>query len=154
MDVQINTLEYFYFSIGGYFEGYSEVVFDNNIFLNKKHPNCQIEMPQLSEMAQLSNDIDDIAKAKSLIKTLNKLYLLQWPHRFEDFGVLDGTNWSLEIKYNGNKRKKTIAGNNAFPEILKNDNKIVITSSSEYTKDFQKLLNTLNKIVETKNYFY
>ena len=45
---------------------------------------------------------------------INKLYICEWPDSSIDKDILDGTQWSIEIKYQG-RRKIKKHGSNKFP---------------------------------------
>lgn len=45
---------------------------------------------------------------------INKLYIYEWPRSSIDKDILDGTQWSIEIKYQGRRVIKKL-GSNKFP---------------------------------------
>lgn len=53
-------------------------------------------------------------EVKYLQGMIPKLYILEWPTSSIDSNILDGTQWSIEIKYQG-KRKIKKHGSNKFP---------------------------------------
>ncbi|MBW8359313.1 MAG: hypothetical protein K0M63_05845 [Weeksellaceae bacterium] len=148
MAVQIKTLEYFMFNIGGYPDGSNEIrirddfydisesTFDN---INK------LPSPQLS--------LDPLLQ-KELIDTLNTIRVTEWRRKYDDNDVMDGTQWELEILYNKRKTSKIVYGSNEYPYVDHNDDNIIKSKTLDEKPDFFKLLNVLNKIAKRKNYFY
>ena len=62
-------------------------------------------------------------KWRRIVNTLyGQLYIHEWKKKYEDSGVLDGTQWSLEIELT-NRRIRSYHGSNAYPpywrELLK-----------------------------------
>jgi hypothetical protein len=55
-----------------------------------------------------------VEEVKYLQGIIPKLYILEWPSSSIDSNILDGTQWSIEIKYQG-KRKIKKHGSNKFP---------------------------------------
>lgn len=104
------------FSIGGYFEGHTEIV----ISKNEKGAVVNIENRRLG----LSNDeffdslnpkqITRLKWDRILNKLYNEIYLHEWKKNYEDPNVLDGTSWELEITMT-NRRKRTYSGINDYP---------------------------------------
>lgn len=54
------------------------------------------------------------SKIETFLKSLNKLKITEWKEHYPNPGILDGTNWGLEIKFDNNK-KFTSSGDNAYP---------------------------------------
>jgi hypothetical protein len=54
------------------------------------------------------------SKIEDLIKTLDKIKIIEWKARYPNPGIFDGTNWGLEIIFGDNK-KFSSSGDNAFP---------------------------------------
>ena len=94
-------------SVGGYFEGYYEVVMDfQSRKLQWKHSGAGSE--QSYEMTIGKNILD------TFIEELKMLDLLNWRAKYIEPGVCDGTQWSIEIIKNSRNIKKY--GENKFPE--------------------------------------
>lgn len=148
MSVKIEFIEYFSFSIGGYFDGYSELIYEDGAFSKNRYPEHIFELEELKYF-----DEETFGSIKTLINTLNKIHLIKWPRRFEE-PVCDGTQWGLEIRYNCHRTTKKVYGSNAYPAVIEENGKIKIISASDYTPEFKKLLTTLNRIVKRPKYFY
>lgn len=148
MAVKIKTFDYFFFSIGGYFDGYTSIEIDKDDLEIKHSKKEYLQVPPFP------NDILDKDLKENLIATLNQISFSNWEKEYVDHGILDGTNWNLEIKYNGRKTSKISSGSNAFPLVKFEKDEIVKLSTSETNKDFKKLLKILNKIAKKKNFFY
>ena len=107
------------FSIGGYFEGYTEVIIKRNkngAYVSVQQFPCGLEIP---EDKQITNG--------KWQKIVNKLYcgfyLHEWKKEFEDPYVLDGTQWSLDINLT-NRRVRHYHGSNDYPPYWKELGKI------------------------------
>ncbi len=148
MAVQIKTLEYFLFNIGGYFDGYNEIRIQGDLFETSKSKQDYINiLPEPSVSLP-------VALKKELIEVLNEIHLPKWNRRYYNNEICDGTQWELEIKYNNRKTSKISLGSNEYPKISKVKNELVLESSESYSKEFKKLLKILNKLADQKNYFY
>lgn len=92
-------------SVGGYFEGYYDVMitFQDKKLTWKYSPDGESLEKELSDK--------DITKFISGIKIAN---LLNWKKRYNEQGVLDGTQWEVEIIRE--KRNLKRSGSNKFPE--------------------------------------
>lgn len=147
MAVQIKTLEYFLFNIGGYFDGYNEIRIQGDLFeTSKSKQDYNTILPEPSGSLP-------VALKQELIEVLNEIHLPKWNRRYYNNDTCDGTQWELEIKYNQRKTSKILFGSNEYPKILKVKNELVSESSESYTKEFKKLLKILNKLADQKNYF-
>jgi hypothetical protein len=62
------------------------------------------------------------------IEEIKKIGVLKWKKLYTNPDILDGTSWSVSIKYNGERFKST--GSNAYPE-----------GFDEFTKNVRKLMN-------------
>lgn len=148
MAVQIKSLEYFLFNIGGYFDGRYEIEIQDDLFELKKFKHDEPNIQQ-----QPSREISATLK-EELISVLNEIYLPKWNKEYYNKEVCDGTSWELEIKYNQRKTSKISFGSNEYPKISKVKNQLILESSESYTKEFRKLLKILNKLANKKNFFY
>ncbi len=147
MAVQIKSLEYFLFNIGGYFDGRYEIEIQDDLFEIKKFEHDEPNIQQ-----EPSREISATLK-EELISVLNEIYIPKWNKDY-NYPVCDGTSWELEIKYNHRKTSKVSFGSNAYPKFTKVKNQLNSESSESYTKEFRKLLKTLSKIANKKNFFY
>ena len=64
-------------------------------------------------------------------KELSEVHINKWNKEYIEYGILDGTEWTLEYKVKG-KRCRHIHGSNAFPDNF---------------EDFMMALSTLYKII-------
>ncbi len=143
----INSIEYFYFQIGGYFEGNRQIIIKDNYFELMK------SQYGFSENILSKENHLTINSISSLIKVLNDISLLSWDENYSNEYVMDGTQWEIEIKYNNLKKIKKSFGSNQFPYVDKINNTIS-SKNSDNTPDFLKLIVVLNKIIKKKNFFY
>jgi hypothetical protein len=104
-----HKLEY---SIGGYSQGEKsyilegdEITFWDNGMLGGGRP------PEEWISKKIINEKD---KEKLRI-ALNDLSFLEWEKEYCDDNVLDGTQWTILVTYNGNLKKK-VYGSNAYPK--------------------------------------
>ena len=109
------------FSVGGYFGGFTEVKISKNdkgawVSVRETIPAKRPEdIPQDRQITP--------ARWEKIVNTLyGQMYLHEWKKSYVDQDVLDGTQWSLEIKLTGG-RKRTYTGSNDYPtywnELLK-----------------------------------
>ena len=49
------------------------------------------------------------------IEGLRNLHIGEWKRDYMNPYVLDGTQWNLEIQYNGDRKPIRISGSNAYP---------------------------------------
>ena len=102
------------FSIGGFFDGYTDV-----IIIKNDHG----ALVQVQKSLEPDDDPGDrqitLAKWQRIVNMLyGQMYLHEWKKSFVDPAVLDGTQWSLEIGLTG-KRKRTYSGSNDYPPYWK-----------------------------------
>ena len=98
------------FSIGGYFEGTTEVTIkkteNGTIVKVVKFPD-DLDIPEDRQITPL--------KWRKIVNTLyGHIYLHEWKKEYVDMGVLDGTQWSLDINLTG-RRSRHYFGSNAYP---------------------------------------
>ena len=144
MEVKIKSLEYLKFSIGSYHSEYRHFIFENGIITYKE---TQFDMEtEISPMENLDKDF-----YLKLIEILNKSHFTSWQSKYEESNIVDGTEWSLEVKYNNRKISKIIFGYNQFPFIIEKDATYKIIDCE---KDFFKMMKLFNQIIKKKNYFH
>lgn len=95
-------------SVGGYFGGYYQVEIDleNNLVSWTHGGEGEIEETVHRNIRS--------ATAKKFVEQLEKLDLLNWEAEYVDPGVLDGTQWQVEIVMAGHTSTKH--GSNCYPE--------------------------------------
>lgn len=98
------------FSIGGYFQGNTEVT----IKKNENGAVVKVEMFPYGLDAPDDRQITPL-KWQKIVNTLyGQMYLHEWKKEYVDLGVLDGTQWSLDINLTG-RRSRYYHGSNAYP---------------------------------------
>lgn len=105
------------FSVGGFFQGVTDII----IKRNDKGAIVTVEQIRYSEQP-VETEISS-AKWNKIVNTLYEpLYLDEWKKDYSDNDILDGTQWSLDIKLTNN-RKRSYHGSNDYPpywnELLK-----------------------------------
>lgn len=96
-------------SVGGYM-GYSfavEINFQKTLAEYKVFDRGY--EPKSTETVKLSK-----IKIANFLKTLNTIKITELKERYPNPGIMNGTNWSVEINFNNNK-KLISSGDNAFP---------------------------------------
>jgi len=144
MAVNIKSLEYLKFSIGSYHSEYRHFIFEDGIITYKE---TQFDMEtEINPMENLDKNF-----YLKLIEILNKSHFTSWQSKYEESNIVDGTEWSLEVKYNNRKTSKITFGYNQFPFIIEKDgtNKII-----NCEKEFFKMMKLFNQIIKRKNYFH
>ena len=108
----IKSIRNIKYSIGGYSQGESsfnldgyEVSFWENLFA------CEVQPPQ----QWINRKVVSEDEKEKLIETLNKIKFLTWKKEYDDKEMLDGTQWTILVTYNGNLKKK-VYGSNAYPK--------------------------------------
>ena len=93
------------FSIGGFSEDYEKIIWKNNKlyhFFDRSFLEEDFTIPS-------EKDWEDFWK------TVDKLKVWSWDKEYNNDDILDGTQWELEIKREG-RRKRRIFGSNAYPK--------------------------------------
>ena len=99
----------FVFGFGGYFGGYEtrtytisaeKVLFDLDHTLYLKPSNLPIYEPFTT---------------KESVSGIADLHIGEWRRNYINYNVLDGTQWSIDIEYDDERRPVHIEGSNAFP---------------------------------------
>lgn len=108
-DIQSIVIEY-----GGYFGGTEKrtITFEGEKILVEKEYTLRILSPE--ELQQNpAEEFHDMEKAEFL-EEFADLHLGEWEKEYEDLSVLDGTQWSVVIKFSSGKVFKSY-GSNRFP---------------------------------------
>jgi len=99
------------FSVGGFHEGHTDITItknENGAFVN-------VEQFLIGDLDIPENRQITPARWQKIVNTLyNQLYLHEWKKKYVDPLVLDGTQWSLDIKLT-NGRKREYYGSNLYP---------------------------------------
>lgn len=108
-DIQSIVVEY-----GGYFGGTEKrtITFEGEKILVEKE--YMLRIPSLEELQEdPAEEFHDMEKAEFL-EEFADLHLGEWEKEYEDLNVLDGTQWSVVIKFSSGKAFKSY-GSNRFP---------------------------------------
>lgn len=108
-DIQSIVIEY-----GGYFGGTEKrtITFEGEKILVEKEYTLRILSPE--ELQQNpAEEFHDMEKAEFL-EEFADLHLGEWEKEYEDLNMLDGTQWSVVIKFSSGKAFKSY-GSNRFP---------------------------------------
>ena len=108
-DIQSIVIEY-----GGYFGGTEKrtITFEGEKILVEKE--YILRIPSLEELQEdPAEEFHDMEKAEFL-EEFADLHLGEWEKEYEDLNVLDGTQWSVVIKFSSGKAFKSY-GSNRFP---------------------------------------
>ena len=108
-DIQSIVIEY-----GGYFGGTEKrtITFEGEKILVEKEYTLRILSPE--ELQQNpAEEFHDMEKAEFL-EEFADLHLGEWEKEYENLNVLDGTQWSVVIKFSSGKAFKSY-GSNRFP---------------------------------------
>ena len=106
-------LEVLFFRIGGYFEG-------NKVLLmrNQGGP-LSLDYIVLSPRYRASvphfHDIWTKQRSQRWISKFAALHCEEWKDQYCDYSILDGTQWELRYKLEGQDERQ-ISGSNAYPE--------------------------------------
>lgn len=134
----MKTLELLEFELGGYFSEHFAVNYkkgsaeycsythfpDDKIWLNKTIVPKEVQQ---------------------LIDELEKLNVTKWDKEYINHDMMDGTQWTLVIKYNGSRKKK-IYGSNSYPNPE-------FEYEDGYSNDFKELLKILEGFIGQPNFF-
>ena len=98
------------FSVGGYFGGYTDIDIKktNNgaVAIVSQFPCKKEPIPE--------RQITALRWMRLVNRLYSELFLHEWKKSYENLYILDGEQWSLEIKLT-NRRKRTYEGSNAYP---------------------------------------
>lgn len=105
----LESIEIYY---GGYFQGGKQwmISFDGSRIVVDS---ILRRMPDFEQSSLELPRFDDIKRAGFLRELLN-LHMGEWKKEYYDPGVLDGTQWSVDIRYTDGK-KRHFSGSNMFP---------------------------------------
>ncbi|HCK24788.1 MAG TPA: hypothetical protein DHW31_08435 [Bacteroides graminisolvens] len=134
--MRISSIERFRFFVGGYGRSNCEVNFQGSHLSYWYSEFCGY--PGETHEKVISN-MDMV----SFLSKLNQLGITRWKRKYESC-ALDGTQWELEVLYNG-ARKKKIYGSNAYPGSS--------TDSAEETVEFRALLDAIRLLIGEPGYF-
>lgn len=108
-DIQSIVIEY-----GGYFGGTEKrtITFEGEKILVEKEYMLRIPSPE--EMQEDPSDEFQGTEKSEFLEELSDYHLGEWAKEYEDLNVLDGTQWSVVIKFSSGKAFKS-EGSNRFP---------------------------------------
>lgn len=110
-DESLPFIEQINFTYGGYLQGCEQRT------LSFSGDNLSLKM---DHMRQESNEMEPIFKefpsAKmDFLDAFASLHIGEWKSEYNNYGVLDGSFWSLEIRFNNGHKTVRKTGSNAFP---------------------------------------
>ena len=93
------------FSIGGFSEDYEKIIWKND------------KLYHFFDRSFLEEDfiIPSEKDWEDFWRTVDKLKVWSWNKEYNNDDILDGTQWELEIKREGRKKRR-IFGSNAYPK--------------------------------------
>lgn len=99
-----------HFSIGGFFGGHHNVTVSKGVFGAEVEYGPPFDfIAPLCDSSDMSND-----EWAHFVKDLYRCYVIDWESRYDDFCILDGTQWGLEIRFeDGSVLERS--GSNAYP---------------------------------------
>lgn len=122
---KIKSLKYLELEIGGYFADGSRLRF--------KDSKVQSSLTSFvfGEFDGHNSAVNKVTpeQERIFIEGLNDINVVNWSGEYIDHQVMDGTQWTLKLQYNGNLRKH-------------------IHGSNKYPRDFIQLLELCNSIAE------
>lgn len=110
-DESLPFIEQINFTYGGYLQGCEQRT------LSFSGDNLSLK---IDHMRQESNEMEPIFKefpsAKmDFLDAFASLHIGEWKSEYNNYGVLDGSFWSLEIRFNNGHKTVRKTGSNAFP---------------------------------------
>lgn len=110
-DESLPFIEQIDFTYGGHLQGYEQRTISfcgENISLKIDH-----KMQESNEVAPI---VKEFSSAKTdFLDAFASLHIGEWKSEYKNCGVLDGSFWSLEIRFNNGHKKVRKTGSNAFP---------------------------------------
>ena len=108
-DIQSIVIEY-----GGYLSGTEKrtITFEGEKILAEKV--YLLRVPSLEELQEDPSDEFHGMEKAEFLEELADFHLGEWKKEYEDLNVLDGTQWSVMIKFSSGKAFKS-CGSNRFP---------------------------------------
>ena len=108
-NAKLAAMHRFTLEIGGFFDGYTKykytisgdhVLFDADHSFYPKPSNLPVYEPFTRE---------------EFVRGIAAFHIGEWKQRYINPDVLDGTQWSILIEFDGNKKSIQISGSNAYP---------------------------------------
>lgn len=130
IDGSIPYLSNLVFSIGGYFDGHVTTTiafYDECMKVNKEH------LYELESDEEQTVDYPD--NKESFMQALQDLHFGEWKSQYVNLGVLDGTQWSLELHFSNGQRTVSFSGSNAYPYNFDDFCSLIGERSDEETAD-------------------
>lgn len=109
-DAAIPTITRIVFSIGGFFGGHET----RTITLTDDHLQMYVEHSFIPTPTNFEIEPDYPLTKEELLDGLRDVHIGEWKHHYNDWSVLDGTQWELTIEYADGK-KAEYDGSNAYP---------------------------------------
>ena len=106
-------LEYLFFRIGGYFQG-------SRVLIIRDHDGC-LSLDRFLLLHRYGASVPHFhaewtkRRSKRWIGKFAAIHCEEWEDSYCDYSILDGTQWELRYKLEGQDARR-ISGSNAFPE--------------------------------------
>ena len=104
-DISKITLE-----IGGFFGGYET----RTIQLHGNQLHLQVEHTIMRKPSDFDIEPDCPLTKEDFVEGLREVHIGEWHHSYNNWNVVDGTQWELTVEYNDG-RKLSFNGSNAYP---------------------------------------
>lgn len=128
-----------YFCIGGYFQGYRSLrLSDLNLIVS---PASIRDVPSPPERVTRPDE----RLWRNFWRSVNRLDVWSWQRNYTTPGVMDGTDWSMLLRYQG--RSVRSSGSNGYPK------KGEISDEFERS-DLEKLAKALNRLTGDSEMFW
>lgn len=105
----LRLMKKFEFDYGGFFNGYetrSYTIAGEKVLFDLRH--------SLSQKPFDLPDYEPVTK-EEFLEGLAELHIGEWKKNYVNPSILDGTQWSIDIEYEGDRKPVHIYGSNAFP---------------------------------------
>lgn len=110
----MNECHTFYFTIGGFHEGFKSILIEERDSYADVTLTPPISVSIDGEM-KLRITLNEWQAIKDTL--FHELFLLSWDEEYYDPYILDGTQWELKLKFDDRKNYE-ISGSNVFPELF------------------------------------
>ena len=98
------------FSYGGFFQGHTEI----KIKRTKEGAAVSVSQFPIEKEPVEDKQITSLRWMRLVNRLYSELYIHEWKKAYDNYEILDGEQWSLELTLT-NRRKRTYGGSNAYP---------------------------------------
>ncbi len=109
LDRDLGKMSRLVFSIGSFFSGHETrtyTISGDQVMLNIEHT-LLLKPSNLPSYCPFTKE--------DFIDGLRNIHLGEWKKNYDDPCVCDGTQWELEIQFNGKRKPFQVSGSNAYP---------------------------------------